>query len=87
MDNLVNIFKALSDPTRLKIASFLAKHGQVSCSELSKKFPLSQPTLSHHYKKLADAGILEVSKEGVSHSYRINHELLKEAGVDLKKVT
>ncbi len=86
MNEPVKIFKALSDPTRLEIAVYLAKYGQMSCGELSKRFPLSQPTLSHHYKKLADAEIIIVSKDGASHFYQINHELLKEAGVNLKKI-
>jgi ArsR family transcriptional regulator len=86
MNKTFKIFKALADETRLKIAVYLSKHKEVSCQELSKNFKLSQPTLSHHYSKLEAAGIMLVRKEGVGHFYRINHEQLKEAGVDLKSI-
>jgi len=80
------IFKALADKTRLAIAVFLAKQKEVSCQELSRHFELSQPTLSHHFGKLVEAGVILERKEGVSHYYRINHVLLKKAGVDLKSI-
>ena len=86
MDQTFKIFKALSDKTRLSIAVFLAKNAETPCSKLSEKFKLSQPTLSHHFGKLIDAGVILERKEGVSHYYRINHELLKKSGVDLKTI-
>lgn len=80
------IFKALADKTRLAIAVFLARQKEASCQELSRHFELSQPTLSHHFGKLIAAGVILERKEGVSHYYRINHILLKKAGVDLKSI-
>ncbi len=84
MDQTIAIFKALADDTRLKIAVFLASRKELSCKELSKNFNLSQPTLSHHFRKLILSGIILERKEGVSHYYRINHQLLKKSGMDLK---
>lgn len=86
MEQTIAIFKALSDPTRLKIARYLAGRKEASCQDLSKNFELSQPTLSHHFGKLENAGVILARKEGVGHYYRINHGLLKKAGVDLKSI-
>ena len=86
MNETFKIYKALADKTRLSIAVYLASKKEASCQELSKNFNLSQPTLSHHFGKLSDAGVILERKEGVSHYYRINHELLKKAGVDLKLI-
>lgn len=77
----VKIFKALADSTRIDIVHKLAKHKEVSCKELMKKFPLSQPTLSHHFNKLIDAQILKVRKNGASHFYRVNKAYLKGLGI------
>ena len=73
---LVEIFKALADHTRLEIVEFLLKKGEASCAELSKHFPLSQPTMSHHFHKLESAGILNVRAEGVKHFFSINEQHL-----------
>lgn len=38
--------------------------GELSCGEVGERFALAQPTISHHLKILADAGILRVRREG-----------------------
>ena len=86
MSETFKLFKALADRTRLEIAVYLAKKGEVSCKELSKKFQLAQPTLSHHFGKLEAAGVIFVEKRGVTNYYRINKAFLKSRGLDLKKV-
>ncbi len=52
--NTLKVFKALADQTRIKIVKKLIDYDEVSCRELMKHFPLSQPTLSHHFSKLLD---------------------------------
>ena len=84
---VVKLFKALSDETRVDIIRLLLSNGrELSCQELLNKFPLSQPTLSHHFNKLADANILKVRKEGASHFYSIDREYLKNLGIDMHKI-
>ena len=86
----VNILKALADQTRLQMALELLDRDEVSCQELSKKFGLSQPTLSHHYNKLINVGIVASRKEGAGWYYRLNHNVLQDMGIDLqamKKLT
>ena len=80
------LLKVLGEETRFEIVRFLSHKNERSCAELSEKFPhLSQPTLSHHFKVLAEAGIIDVTKEGTAHTYRLNAELLKKAGIDVGK--
>lgn len=85
-DQLAKIFKALSDETRLGIVRDLLNRGEYACSELSKKLPKSQPTLSHHFNKLIDADIIRARKEGANHFYSVNHNYLTNLGLDIKKI-
>ena len=66
-------FKALSDPTRVRILSMVAAHAdQEACvCDLQEPLGLSQPTVSHHLKILVDAGFLSRSKRGTWAYYRI----------------
>lgn len=83
----VKIFKALADSTRIDIVHKLTKHKkEVSCKELMKKFPLSQPTLSHHFNKLIDAQILKVRKDGARHFYSVNKTYLNKLGVNIQRL-
>ena len=51
--------KALGDPVRMQLVDVLRKHaGKVCVCELVPLFELSQPTVSHHLKKLREAGIV-----------------------------
>lgn len=67
------------------MVKFLITRKESSCQEVSKKFPLSQPTLSHHFNKLMDAGILKVRKNGVAHYYTIDKKLLSSVGININK--
>lgn len=87
----VAIFKALADETRLgMVAAIAAKGAAVSGCDVvahcEKMSSMSQPTLSHHFAKLVDAGVLLEQKEGTSKSYRLNDELLQEVGIDSSKL-
>ncbi len=87
MESHISIFKALGDESRLRIVSLLSKVGEASCSEISGVISdLTQPTLSHHFKVLHEAGIIDVRKEGVSCYYILNRNRLKDMGVDTAKL-
>ena len=82
------LFKALGDPARVKIVNLLATSGQPVCTcELTEPLGLSQPTVSHHLKKLTDAGLLEREQRGVWAYYTINPDAVAQlrAVVDLGK--
>lgn len=59
-------FKALGDPTRVRLISIVAaSENQEACvCDLTEPVGLSQPTVSHHLKILMDAGLLTRSKRG-----------------------
>ena len=59
------LFKALADPARVRIMNLLATSTEPVCAcELEEPLGLSQPTVSHHLKKLTEAGLLEREQRG-----------------------
>ncbi|WP_353814482.1 ArsR/SmtB family transcription factor [Agromyces sp. SYSU T00266] len=72
-EQLAASFKALADPTRLRLLSIVAKsEGEEACvCDLIEPVGLSQPTVSHHLKILATAGFLERSKRGTWAYYKL----------------
>jgi ArsR family transcriptional regulator len=62
--DLANVFAALSDPVRLRLLSLIATAGEVCACELVAPLGRSQPTVSHHTKVLADAGLITGDKRG-----------------------
>jgi ArsR family transcriptional regulator len=59
------LFRALSDPARVRIVNVLAdSNGAVCACEFEPALGLSQPTVSHHLKKLVEAGLLEREQRG-----------------------
>jgi ArsR family transcriptional regulator len=59
------LFRALSDPARVKIVNLLATSDEPVCAcEFEPALRLSQPTVSHHLKKLTEAGLLEREQRG-----------------------
>lgn len=70
---LASRLKALADPGRLRLVSLLlASADQEACTcDLTEPLGLSQPTVSHHLKKLAEAGIVTGERRGVWTYYRV----------------
>ncbi|WP_115685600.1 ArsR/SmtB family transcription factor [Corynebacterium senegalense] len=60
------LFRVLADPARLRIISLIAAEdcAPATVGDLTEKLGLSQPTVSHHLKKLAEAGFLTRHREG-----------------------
>ena len=59
------LFRVLADPARVKIVNLLATNeGPVCACEFEPALRLSQPTVSHHLKRLTDAGLLEREQRG-----------------------
>jgi len=59
------LFKALGDPARVRIVNLLAATDEPVCvCELIAPLGLAQATVSHHLKKLTDAGLLEREQRG-----------------------
>ena len=65
-DRVVAGFKALGDPTRFAIFRLIAAQAEPVCvCDVTDRFDLSQPTISHHLKALREAGLVTVSRRGV----------------------
>ena len=75
---LATAFKVLADPARLRLLSLIAAHpsGEACNCELIEPLGLSQPTVSHHLKKLSDAGLLEREQRGKWAYFSINTEAM-----------
>ena len=87
---MAEVAKALGDPIRLQLVDVLRKHaGKVCVCELVPLFDIAQPTLSHHLKKLRDAGIVDSERRGLWAYYYVLPDALKElsAVADLTQVT
>jgi ArsR family transcriptional regulator len=79
------LFKALADPHRVRIVNLLATTGEPACGcDLEEPLGLSQPTVSFHLKKLADAGLLDREKRGVWAYWSLNHEAARRVGEVLR---
>ena len=78
---LAELAKALGDPVRLQLVDVLRRHaGEVCVCELVPLFEISQPTLSHHLKKLRDAGIVDSERRGLWAYYYVVPGALDELG-------
>lgn len=65
-ERLARMFKALGDPTRVRLLSLIAAQPEreACICDLVEPLGLSQPTVSHHMKQLADAGIVVREQRG-----------------------
>jgi len=75
-EQLSDLLKTLSDPTRLQMVVTLRDAGDAVCvCDCAPAFGLSQPTMSHHLARLRDAGILEVTRKGGWAYYSLRRDL------------
>jgi ArsR family transcriptional regulator len=77
-ERFARIAKALADPRRFQILETIANCREVGCQRLCEQFPVAQPTMSHHLKELARAGLIEPWREGQFAFYRFRAEVLLE---------
>ena len=85
MKDLVKVFKALSDETRLKILLIISK--RTICQKgISRHLGISESAVSQHIKVLKESGIVTGIKQGYSVIYVINDDCFKEAKFFLKMI-
>jgi ArsR family transcriptional regulator, arsenate/arsenite/antimonite-responsive transcriptional repressor len=79
--DVAGVARLLADPIRVQVMDLLrAADGEVCQCDLQPLFDVSQPTLSHHLKKLREGGLIEVRRRGKWAYYSIdtnNLEVLK----------
>lgn len=68
----MDIFAAISDPTRRSILEMLADSGKLSATDIYARFPASPPAISQHLKVLREANLVEVERRAQFRLYRVN---------------
>lgn len=89
--NTTAVLKSLADDTRLALIRSLARKGhEVPGSQLisgcSRALQLAQPTISHHFTRLVQSGVLLERKTGTEKYYQLNTKLLNSIGIDPTKL-
>ncbi|MFE7276276.1 ArsR/SmtB family transcription factor [Streptomyces sp. NPDC057623] len=84
-EKTARMFKALGDPVRLRLFSAVASHegGEACVCDISD-VGVSQPTVSHHLKKLKEAGLLTSERRGTWVYYRVEPSVVAAMGQMLK---
>lgn len=79
-EDLARVFKALADPTRVRLLRYLAESesGTACACHLPTALEISQPTLSFHMRKLHDAGLVEREKRGRWVHYTVRPQALEQ---------
>jgi ArsR family transcriptional regulator len=80
-ERLAHTFKALGDPTRVRLLSLIAASpdGEACICDLTAPVNLSQPTVSHHMKQLVEAGLATREQRGRWAYYRVVTDALEAA--------
>ncbi|MGA5304909.1 ArsR/SmtB family transcription factor [Nucisporomicrobium flavum] len=73
---LAPLFKALSDPIRLRLLSLIAASDEVCVCDLTDAFDVTGATISHHLRVLREAGMVEARRVGTWAYYRLRADAL-----------
>jgi ArsR family transcriptional regulator len=73
MNDLVTIFKALSDETRLRVIKLL-EHGELCVCDITAALDMVQPKVSFHLSSLKEAGLIKDRKSGKWIHYSLNEK-------------
>src|SRR5688500_8570922 len=77
LESLSLLFKALSDPARLRILGLLAER-PLAGHELAQRLALTPPTISHHMRRLVAARLVDVEPEAQSRIYSLRTDAIRE---------
>src|SRR5919107_3756162 len=77
LENLSLLFKALSDPARLRILGLLAER-PLAGHELAERLALTPPTISHHMRRLVAARLVDVEPDAQSRVYSLRTDAIRE---------
>jgi len=74
----MDMFVALSDPTRRAILELLASRGELTATDIYEQFSVSPQAISQHLKVLREANLVVMEKRAQKHLYRLNQETLSQ---------
>jgi ArsR family transcriptional regulator, arsenate/arsenite/antimonite-responsive transcriptional repressor len=80
------ITKALADPRRYQILSKIANSPELVCGDVLSDLPITAPTLSHHLKELANAGLVEIRRKGQFAHLKLRHKVWRQYLSELTKL-
>ncbi|AGY54231.1 Transcriptional repressor sdpR [Bacteroidales bacterium CF] len=72
-----DVFKAMNDPVRREILKLL-RQGDMTAGEISARFDMTAPSISHHLDKLKRAGLVTTIKKGQFVLYSINTTIIND---------
>ena len=75
---VMDMFVALSDPTRRAILELLASRGELSATDIYEQFSVSPQAISQHLKVLREAKLVVMEKRAQKHLYHLNQETLSQ---------
>ena len=79
------ISRALADPTRMEILERIAGEREVVCSMLAEEAAVSQPTISHHLKELASAGLIKGRREAKFCFYSLDRKVWSDYLAEMRR--
>lgn len=85
--DLAQVFKLMSDETRLRILLYLAQSGELHVTDLCTKLGQSQPAVSHHLALLRVSGLIESRREGKHNYYSVRADHFGEMLVEIFSAT
>jgi DNA-binding transcriptional ArsR family regulator len=80
---LSQVFKLLSDETRLRILLYLAQNEELHVTDLCNRLGQSQPAVSHHLALLRVSGLIEARREGKHNFYSVRTDTFNDLLVEL----
>ena len=86
INKTADFFKALGDPTRIKILKLLLSGKNLCVGMIAFKLNITQSAVSQHLKVLKSNDIVEGTRTGFNIHYRVNEDIFKKYGIDLAKI-
>jgi DNA-binding transcriptional ArsR family regulator len=86
IEELTEVFKALSTPTRLRLVKLLSEHeGALCVNALARRLDVSQSAVSQHLRILRQTGMVKSERRGSSVHYLLDQDSLKQHRAMLRK--
>ncbi|MDD3928065.1 MAG: metalloregulator ArsR/SmtB family transcription factor [bacterium] len=79
MESIADVFKALGDPTRLRIVEMLSHSEEICVCKITEELGMTQPAISHHLSTLKHAGLVAARRHGQWMHYSLCREVLRSA--------
>ena len=74
---LLKVYRALGERSRLNVLRVLKKRGELNCSEVRDELGLTPSTMSHHVALLEDCGLIDVRRQGTFRILSLREEVLQ----------